>query len=49
MSHPAAGVPKGQIGVVLEVNGRVRVASFVPGARFEFDISDPRCGVEWER
>ena len=49
MSHPAAGVPKGQIGFVHEVKGRVRVAIFAPRTLLEFDVSDPRCGVEWDR
>lgn len=50
VSHPEAGIPKGQVGNVYEVNGRTRLAYFSASAMcFMFDVTDPRCGVEWGR
>lgn len=46
VSHPAAGIPKGHIGSVAEVDGRIRIANFGASGRLSFDVADPQCGVE---
>lgn len=49
VSHPAVGIPKGHIGFVAEVKGRIRIVNFGSSMILAVDVANPQCGVEWGR